>query len=515
MRISLSVLYQLNLTIPAKNLFGRLLYLYKHEIHLNAPVVSMNLDSLLEIINSKLQDIQNYPLNSAETLILRGIWQNWTYNQIAQKGGYSPGYLSNVVAPQLCQRLSALIGRRVTKKNCRSLLEYYAACLNAETMPLKQLSASSSNISQDILPCFPSGSVGLGSPFYIEDSAIKAQIFEEIAKPGALVTITAPREMGKTSLLLRILDYANRINYRTVSLNLEQVDLTILSEPNRFLRWLCANVTRQLQLKPKLDEYWDEDMGSKVSCTLYFQNYLLEQVDSPLVLALDEVNRIFEHPGVAKDFLPLLRSWYEEAKRLPIWQKLRLIVVKSTDIYVSLQLNQEPFNVGLPIVLNEFSLEQVQQLAQRYRLDWRDGREAKLLMALVGGHPALIHIALYHLSRGEMTLAQLLETAPICTGIYYHHLQRLWAILQDMPNLAIALHQVMNAPQPVQLEPILTYKLSSMGLIKLDENKATPSCQLYRQYFQNQQQKHLALEEWLVNKPVQNFKINPDEFNNN
>lgn len=451
----------------------------------------MNLDSLQEIVNSKLQDIQSRPLNSAESLILRGIWHNWTYNQMAQEGGYSPGYLSNVVAPQLCQRLSALIGRRVTKKNCRSLLEYYAAYISTQTMPPKQLPASSSNVNQDILPCFPSGAVPLGSPFYIEDSALKAQICEEIAKPGALVRITAPREMGKTSLLLRILDYANRINYRTVSLNLEQVDLTILSEPNRFLRWLCVNVTRQLQLKPKLDEYWDEDMGSKVSCTLYFQDYLLEEIDSPFVLALDEVNQIFEHPGVAKDFLPLLRSWYEEAKRLPIWQKLRLIVVNSTDIYVPLQLNQSPFNVGLPIVLKEFSQEQVQQLAQRYRLNWRDGMEAKLLMATVGGHPALIHIALYYLSRGEMTLAQLLEAAPTSTGIYYHHLQRLWATLQDMPNLAIALDQVMNAPQPVQLEPILAYKLSSMGLIKLDENKATPSCQLYRQYFQNLQEKNV------------------------
>jgi hypothetical protein len=181
-----------------------------------------------------------------------------------------------------------------------------------------------------------------------------------------------------------------------------------------------------------------------------------------------------------------LRSWYEEAKRLPIWQKLRLIVVNSTDIYIPLQLNQSPFNVGLPIILNEFNQQQVQQLAQRYKLNWKDGQEAELLMAMVGGHPALIHTALYHLSGEKIALAQLLETAPTCTGIYHHHLQRLWATLQEQPNLAIALHQVINASQPVKLEPILAYKLRSMGLIKLYENKAIVSCQLYQQYFQNQ-----------------------------
>ncbi len=343
------------------------------------------------------------------------------------------------------------------------------------------------NAKQDISPRFPSGSVPLDSPFYIENSAIATQINAEISKPGALIRIKAPREMGKTSLLLRVMDYADRMGYRTVTLNLEQIDQAILSDLKRFLRWLCANVSRQLQLSPKLDEYWDEDIGSKVSCSLYLGSYVLKQIDSPVVLALDEVNLIFEHPEVAKEILPLLRSWYEEGKRLPIWQKLRLIVVHSTEIYVPLQLHQSPFNVGLPIQLTGFNLDQVLQLAQRYGINWTDGEEARLLMDMVGGHPRLLHLALYHLHRRELTLAQLLETAPTSSGIYSNYLQRHWVTLLEQPELAIALHKVMNATEPVPLEPIQAYKLSSMGLIKLQHNQATPSCQLYRQYFENQQ----------------------------
>jgi len=59
---------------------------------------------------------------------------------------------------------------------------------------------------------------------------------------------------------------------------------------------------------------------------------------------LDEVNQIFEQPQVAK-ILPMLRSWYEEARKLPIWQS-NLIVVHSTEIYVPLQLNQSPSMSG-------------------------------------------------------------------------------------------------------------------------------------------------------------------------
>ncbi len=339
---------------------------------------------------------------------------------------------------------------------------------------------------QDNSPRYPSGSVPLGSPFYIERVPIEEQIYQEIRKPGALVRIKAPREMGKTSLLLRILDSARKLGYRTVSLNLEQVDQTILSDLNQFLRWLCANVARQLQLKPRLDEYWDEDLGSKISCTSCVQDYLLESVATPLVLALDEVNQIFEHPQVAKDFLPLLRSWYEEAKTLPIWQKLRLIVVHSTEIYVPLDLNLSPFNVGLPIQLNTFSKEEVQHLAQRYGLDWGDGKAARQLMDLVGGHPALVHTALYHLNRGEVTLAQLLETAPAATGIYFHHLQRHRITLREQPELANILHALMSTKDSIQLDPILVYKLSSMGLVRQSGGKMIPRCQLYLQYLKSQ-----------------------------
>ena len=444
----------------------------------------MNLDRLLEIIDRQLIENQDRPLNSTQILILRGIWQYKTYNQIAIAADYSPGYFTTVVAPELYQRLSKLIGQRVTKKNCRSLLESYVANDGRSIKSLQDTAKSNPNNERDILPSYPSGSIPLGSPFYLRRSSIEEQVEREIKKPGALIRIKAPKEMGKTSLLLRILHYANQQGYQTASLNLEQADQAILSDLNQFLRWLCANISRQLKRKPMLDEYWDEDMGSKISSTLYLEDYILEHIDTPLVLALDEVNQVFEHSQVAKDFLPLLRSWYEEAKRLPVWQKLRLVVIHSTEIYVPLELNQSPFNVGLPIQLEDFNLAEVQQLARQYGLDWQDEDvRARQLMSIVGGHPALINLALYHLSRQEITLSQLVETAPPAMGIYSHHLQRHWATLNKQPELAQALNTVFNATEPVSLDPIVAYKLNSMGVIKQVGNKAIAGCELYRRYF--------------------------------
>ncbi|WP_189523637.1 AAA-like domain-containing protein [Nostoc sp. PA-18-2419] len=73
-----------------------------------------------------------------------------------------------------------------------------------------------------------------------------------------------------------------------------------------------------------------------------------------------------------------------------------------------------------------------------------------------------------------------METTPTAAGIYNHHLQRHWVILQEQPELASALNNSISAADPVYLALIPAYKLNSIGLIKIHDNKATPSCQLYR-----------------------------------
>jgi len=449
----------------------------------------MNLEHIQDILNQQLLHLENRCLNATETLVLQGILQNQTYDEIAQQEGYSFSYFANVVAPELYRKLSEVTERRVTKKNCRAVLQSY---LTVQTQPItnqlrSELENSSPNLQLSSSPAYPCGAVPLDSPFYLKQPSVEQQIIEEITKPGALVRIKAAQEMGKTSLLFRILDHCEqKLGYQTVSLNLEKADESILEDINRFLRWLCINCARKLGLKPHLDDYWDEELGSKMSWTVYFEEYLLEEINSPLVLALDEVNQVFEHPKIAEDFLSLLRSCYEDAKRNPLWQKFRLIVVHSTEIYVPLRLEQSPFNIGLPIELKFFSQQQVQELAIKYKLNSQYNEEIEQLIELVGGHPALIHLAFYHISQEQITFKELLATAVTQTGIYAHHLQRHWLTLEEQPELAKAFQMVFQATEAVFLEPIIAYKLNSMGLINLVSNKATVSCRLYQEYFQSQ-----------------------------
>ncbi|MEG5000045.1 AAA-like domain-containing protein [Microcoleus sp. B4-D4] len=434
----------------------------------------MTIDEVLQLTRARSQK----DLHPVQEILLRQVWEGKTYTSIALASHYGEHYLRNI-ASGLWQSLSEIFHIPISKSNFRSSLE--SRSLTAEEAELIEKFTRSQCLATPLE--YPGSPVPLGSPFYINHPLIEELAYQEIAKPGSVLRIKAPRKMGKSSLLLRILDRANSLGYRTVSLDFQQAEEAVLDNLDKFLRWFCANISRHLDLPPLLDDFWDEDMGSKVSCTIYLQQYILTQINRPLLLALNEVNRIFEYPKIAREFLPLLRSWHEEAKRNETLGKLRLIVLHSTEIYIPLKLTESPFNVGLPLQLPYFTEEQILALAHRYGLDWTDSPDADRLMAMVGGHPYLVRLAFYHLYQKAVTLDVLLQEAPTIGGIYKDYLRNFWVTLQADTELAIALKQVVKSERGLELEPIVACKLVSMGLIHIDNNRCTLSCELYRLYF--------------------------------
>ena len=180
--------------------------------------------------------------------------------------------------------------------------------------------------------------------------------------------------------------------------------------------------------------------------------------------------------------LGLLRVWHEEAKTSEIWRHLRLIVVHSTEVYIPLNINQSPFNVGLPVRLDEFTAEQMLDLAGRHQLPW-GMPEVEILRGMIGGHPYLSRVSMYYISRGEMTLNNLLSTAASEEGLFADHLKRhLWT-LERHPALAEAMKKAVRSREPLRIRSEEGFKLQSMGLIHLEGNDITPRCDLYRKYF--------------------------------
>lgn len=330
--------------------------------------------------------------------------------------------------------------------------------------------------------------INLKSTPYIERPPIENECFKNIIEDGALIRVKAPHLMGKTLLMNKILANTIKHNYKTVIISFEIPDSTVLTNIHKFSQWFCATVGKKLGIPNKLNNYWDDIFGCNDNINTYFEEYLIVECRSPVLLALDKLDRVFEQPEIADDFCRLLRGWNDMAKRSDktgyIWRKLRLMLLHSTEAYTSLDINYSPLaNIGKVIPLPEFITEQVEDLAKLYQLDWLGTSEIEQLMAMVGGHPYLLTQAFDYLQSQKVKLSELLQIAPTEKSPFSNHLRKqLWTLEQNS-ELATALAEVVNTNLPIRLKQIQAFKLESMGLIKLQNDDCSPRCNLYRQYF--------------------------------
>ena len=446
-----------------------------------------------EALEAVKKAISPESLSYVQEVVFKQSWEGQLYPEIAKSVGYHPEYIRDVGA-QLWRSLSDSIGQKVTKKNVRFVLnqisdeillpEPVSAPLADVHSPVADLLSTEVSTTQI---AFPSVGLSVQSSFYMTRPPAEEQAFGELSRPGGLLRIKSPSNTGKTSLLLRSLAYARGQGARTVLLNIQEADTAILDDLGRFLRWFCRNVAQQLGIENKIDDYWDDEIGHKVSCKIYFREYLLTRVSEPVVLALDEVDQLFDHPELVQEFLPMLRAWHEEAMEIKVWQKLRMVLSYSTEVYVPLKISQSPFNIGLSVQLPDLTLDQVKMLAGRYDLPFEKGADAERLSELyelVDGHPYLIQLALYWLSEQEGTLADILADAHTQSGIYSNHLRRFLEIIMRQPALQQAFAAVLADPESgAQIDTLMAHQLERMGLVRLLGNTAIVSSALYSKYF--------------------------------
>ncbi len=224
-------------------------------------------------------------------------------NQIQQREWNSSADTADLIA----EVIGLLAGEITPEKTTETKSVTPKVCEYIESRPLPVAS-----------PELPEGQVSLNSGFYVERPPIEQRCYEEIARDGSLIRIKAPRQMGKTSLMARILHHAStNLGYKTMSLSFQLGESKIFANLDKFLQWFCANVALELELPIELNKHWNAIFGSKVARKSYFERYLLKSISTPLVLGLDEADMIFQYPEIASDFL-VYCARREEAKNREI-----------------------------------------------------------------------------------------------------------------------------------------------------------------------------------------------------
>lgn len=326
----------------------------------------------------------------------------------------------------------------------------------------------------------PEGTMDLESGLYVERTG-DAIALETIQRQGVTITIKAPRQMGKSSLLIRTMAAAVQAGKRVVFLDFQLFDRTALTDSDRFFRQFCAWLTDELELADRVEDYWSSPLGNSQRCTRYMQRYLLKEIGCPLVLAMDEVESVFD-TDFRSDFFSMLRSWHNNRAMKPIWKQLDLTLVTSTEPYQLIaDLNQSPFNVGEVIELGDFSIEQVADLNDRHGQPLSRA-QVQQLMGLLNGHPYLVRRALYLVASGQMVAEALFAEAVEDRGPFGDHLRHHLFRMNDKKDLIQGMLQVIrNQTCP---DERVFFRLRGAGLVQRQRQTVLPRCQLYAEYFQ-------------------------------
>lgn len=364
--------------------------------------------------------------------------------------------------------------------HCRKLLPEVGVMAEPEAAELAEIEGAAPT------PIAPlevgTGAVRLDSQYYVTRAHEEAFI-RNVELPGAILRIRGPRQYGKTSLLARIMAYALEKSFQVVTIDFQEIERSTFGNLEKLLLEFCSYFAYELDVEDKLQQRLTNTPISKQVCTAFLEKDILRTLDQPLLLALDEADRLFAYPEVSSEFFLLLRSWHEKSK-LPNqrnWEKFRLVLSYSTEAKLAIQdINASPFNVGEEAKLWPFNVDQVADLAQRHGLNWPIPK-LETILNLIGGQPYLTRRAMYLVAKGEYSFEQLIEQADRHDGPFSDHLRHHLINVRQYEDIAEAMRDILEKGKCK--DPIKATRLEAAGLVKGSPPDMEPSCDLYARYF--------------------------------
>ena len=329
----------------------------------------------------------------------------------------------------------------------------------------------------------PGGTLDVDDPWYVPRQT-DAMALDHIRQPGQTLTIKGPRQMGKSSLLMRTVKAGMDAGKKVALLDFQLVGEDSKADADLFFRRFSSWVAEQLNVPDTVEKFWNSAYASPQNCTRYMEQHVLEPLGGPCIFAIDETDAIFQ-TSFSQDFFSMLRSWHNR-RADPIrrsWKKLDIILSTSTEPQFFIDRPHEsPFNVGVTLRVEDFNPEQVGVLNTRHPRPLSGG-DVERLYRLVGGHPFLTRKALYMAAGSAPTCSagDLFARSREDTGPFGDHLRDYLLRLQRKQDLIPALRQVVDGR--ALTDELAIYRLQALGLVRRDGSKVVPRCELYGEYF--------------------------------
>ncbi|HEY9664423.1 MAG TPA: AAA-like domain-containing protein, partial [Allocoleopsis sp.] len=217
------------------------------------------------------------------------------------------------------------------------------------------------------------GSLPMDSPTYVVRSTDR-HLYKAL-KRGEFCYILNPRQMGKSSLMVRMI---NQLQHEGVCC--APIDMTRIGSenvtPEQWYKGIAFELGRRFDLRGKINlkAWWQEreDLSSVQRLSEFIETVLLGEVgiehglpSKQIVIFIDEIDSVLGLSFPVTDFFTLIRSCYNQRSLNPAYQRLTFAlfgVTTPSDLITDIQTT--PFNIGQSIRLEGFKEHEAQPLLQ-------------------------------------------------------------------------------------------------------------------------------------------------------
>ncbi|MGV0023913.1 WD40 domain-containing protein [Phormidesmis priestleyi] len=231
------------------------------------------------------------------------------------------------------------------------------------------------------------GNLAIDAPTYVTRKADR-DLYEGL-KTGEFCYILNSRQMGKSSLRVRTMHRLQAEGIACAVIDLTTIGIEQIS-PEQWYASLIGSLVNSFKLKMDLVNWWrDRQLLSPVQRWSHFlEDVLLDQIQSQIVIFIDEIDSVLSLPFPVEDFFAAIRACYNYRAESLSYQRLTfslLGVATPSDLMQDKQ--RTPFNIGQAIELTGFQLHEAEVLAQGFGGD--SIATLKAILHWTGGQPFL------------------------------------------------------------------------------------------------------------------------------
>jgi hypothetical protein len=322
--------------------------------------------------------------------------------------------------------------------------------------------------------------------FYVARPAAESDALSRLHRAGQPLVLWAPERHGKTWFLEHICqELIDQTTPYLLRLNLDRFSADAYVSLDSFVQEIASHLAAQFAVLPgarrdlmtQTLRVWRLTPQVERRLDAIIEQIFLQRTPGLLYLALDRLDAVKD--AVFQDaFFAIIRGWMDR-KDEPLWGRLRLLMATSmAPAWMAKLPTSSPFVITPPLVIEDFTVEQLQHLARLHDLPW-DEDQLRSLMDLIGGHPYLTRMAMYTAVAKGYSVEQLVSPERPGVQVFDGFLETCRLRLIAQPGLWPTAERVLRGKPLSALDRLVLPRLERLGIVRMQGERCTVRYPLY------------------------------------